>query len=161
METDLSKGGISYGHISVERRSNGVEVCAKLDPKIEELIRSASEGQGSYTNALSSFGRTWIGLAPTANITAYSLDRNLDGPTYSLGNICGPFKDAKGRTNLSFLTFSGISSENGVRFLVVGPAQADHVKEYGRNVVRDVNYFLREYLVPIHIGINIIVNEKF
>lgn len=161
MEQDLTKGGLNFGHISVERRSSGIEVWARLDPRVEELIQSACEGQGTYKTGLESFGRQWKGLAPTPNLKAYTLERTLDGPSYTLASLCGPLKDAKGRTNLSFLTIVGIGQPDGVRFLIIGPAQAEAVREYGRNVVRDTNYFLREYLVPIHIGINITIGSSF
>ncbi len=89
------------------------------------------------------------------------MERPLDGPTYTLGAMCGSLKDPKGRTNLSFLTIAGIGKPDGVRFLILGPAQADFVKEYGKNVVRDITHFLREYLIPVHIGMNIIVSNRF
>lgn len=161
METEISKGGISFGQISMDRRSKGIEIWVKLDPKVEEMIQSASEGGGTYTNALESFGRSWIGMNPTPSIQVYSLERSLDGTNYTLSGVCGALKDGKSRTNLSFLTFKGISQGEGVRFLIVGPAGADFVKEYGKNVVRDVTAFLREYLVPIHIGINISLGGTF
>lgn len=160
MDAELSKSGVSWGSISVDRRSKGQNIWVRLDPKVEELIQSASEG-GGYTNSLESFGRTWVGIDPTPNIKCYALDRSLDGPTYILSNVCGPIKDSKGRTNLSFLTFCGIGKPDGVRFLILGPVQAENVKEYGKNIVRDITCFLREYLVPVHIGINISVSGNF
>jgi hypothetical protein len=161
VETEISKGGEDWGTITVDRRSKGIEVWARLDPKIEELVASASEGQGSYSNAMETFGRNWVGINPTPDIKIYSLERPLDGATYYLSGVCGALKDGKGRTNLSFLTMAGIGKPEGVRFLILGPAQADQVKEYGKNVVRDITYFLREYLIPVHIGMNIIVSNRF
>lgn len=161
MELDIEKGGLDFGTISVDRRSRGIEVWAKLDPKIEELIQSASEGQGSYSTSLEASGRNWVGMEPTPNIKTYSLERSLDGPGFTLGALCGAIKDSKGRTNLSFLTMVGIGKPDGVRFLIMGPAQAEQVKEYGRSIVRDINAFLREYLIPVHVGINILVDNTF
>lgn len=157
METEISKGGLDWGSISIDRRASGIEVWAKLDPKIEELIQSASEGQGSYKVPLETYGRNWRGMDPTPNIEVYSLEKPMDGATYTLLGPCKELKDPKGKLNLSFLTMVGIGSPNGVRFMIVGPAQADYVKEYGKLVVRDITYFLREYLVPVHVGINITV----
>lgn len=161
MEQELSKGGEKFGYISVDRRSKGVEIWVKLDPKVEELIQSAAEGAGTYTTPLESFGRTWVGLDPSPTIKCYNLERPLDGSTYTLSNPCGPFKDPKGKTNLSFLTFKGIGSPDGVRFMVLGPTQAEFVKDYSRKIVEGITYFLREYLVPIHVGINVTVSNKF
>ncbi len=161
METDILKGGEDWGSIMVDRRSKGVEVWAKLDPKVEELIQSASEGQGSYTTALESFGRNWVGMEPTPNIKIYTLERPLDGATYTLGAVCGAFKDGKGRVNLSFLTMAGIGKPEGVRFMILGPAQESQVTEFGKNIVKETRTFLREYLVPVHIGINIVVSNRF
>ena len=161
VEFDIEKAGLDFGSISVDRRSKGIEVWAKLDPKIEELIQSASEGQGNYSTSLEASGRNWVGMEPTPNIKTYSLERPLDGTTFTLSALCGTIKDAKNRTNLSFLTMVGIGKPEGVRFMIVGPAQAEQVKEYGRNIVRDIKAFLQEYLVPVHIGISIRVDNTF
>lgn len=160
MESEINKGGINWGHVSVDRRSSGVEVWARLSPEVEELIKSSSEGGGTYTNGIESFGRNWVGIAPSKDLKVYSLERSLDTATYTLGGICGPLKDSKNRVNLSFLTIVGIGQPNGVRLLMKGPAQAEQVIEFGRGVQKSINYFLREYLIPVHIGINIIVSEE-
>lgn len=155
MEMEFTKGGEDWGRVDLWRRSKGVEVWAKLTPKIEELVQASSEGQGSYQNSLESYGRSWIGLDPTPTIKVHSLERPLDGPGYYLSGVCGVLKDSKGRINLSFLTFVGVGTPTGVRFMVLGPIGEEAFRDYGLRVRKEIQAFLREYLVPAHIGINI------
>jgi len=160
VDREFTKDGLSWGRVSVKRGSNGIEVWAKFDPTVEDLIKSACTGGGTYTQPMEALGRQWRGMDPTPEIKVYELERSLDGATYTLSNVCGPIKDNKGRTNLSFLLMEGIGSENGVRFVIGGPVQAEQVSEYGKNVVKDIGRFLREYLVPINIDINILVSQE-
>lgn len=145
--------------ITVERRLRGIEIHVKVDPMIEEIIKSSSSDSGNVQNPLDAYGRYWVPLGDKP-IKVYPIDVPMDGTTYFLNNVGGALKDAKGRVNISFLQLAGISEGDGIKFLIAGPTNRDTVIEYGGQVRKAVEAFLRDYLDTVKIKINISLTQK-
>lgn len=154
---EVTKGGECWLQISIDRRSKGLEVYIKADPRVEEFMASVSNGK---FESLESYSRNWCGKDPLNPLKVYVLDRELTSNGYLLNNVCGNLIDGRtSNVNLSFLQFVGISNPEGIRFMISGPFQDEYVKGLIPKILTATRTLLKTYIVPIHINLRISSQE--
>lgn len=149
----LRSGGMDWLLISVIRRSNGLEIWAKADPRVEQFTSSLGDG---ITDDLEAYGRNWFGTNPEKPIKVYRSNKSVKSGVYTIEAVAGAFT-IEPPVNLSFLRFQGLSE--GIGFVVSTPFRTDTIKEIYRNILVASRTFIRDYISPVEVILRISSQE--
>jgi hypothetical protein len=150
-QVEVSKGGVSYMSMSLDRSSKGLEISIKVDPSIEGFMKTMSNG---VSENLSAYGMEWITCNNEDPLRLYTLKKDLVSPTYFLG-APDNFRARDNRINLGFLRFVGIGSPQGIKFIVTTPMETSYIKNLSSRFLTETRAFARDYIVPVHVILRI------
>lgn len=160
---ELSKGGECWLQMTLERRSRGIEVWVKADPRLEEFIASLGisglgEEKPDKPTEMSKLTTKWVSSDPDKKLYFYSIYKELRSEEYRLDIPGETLGVIGGWTNLSFLRFVGIGTE-GVRFIVLGAYDRRYVKSICTEIIRSCRELIKDYIAPVHVNLRISSTE--
>jgi hypothetical protein len=153
VDVELKEGMISWFDLTLDRRSDGVTLVARADPRVEAFMSGLGYGESDPTDL---YGRMWVPSDPTKILRVYKSSVDLGGrflDKYTMSYPCGAF-DMEGLINLSFLRLVGLSE--GVSFRIELPMSRSRVGSLKNNILEGVQEFLREYIVPVHVNLKLV-----
>lgn len=150
--TDLEvvKSGTTWLELSIGRNARGLTVHAKCVPELETFVKSLGSGQAMPASA---YGRDWLPIDPYTSLQVYDLAKPTGN--FRLTKVSEPFMSREGVLNLAFLRLVGLSSPEGVKFVIPGPAPKSFVTDLSADLLKNCRDFIREFLVPVHINLRI------
>jgi hypothetical protein len=159
MEEVVEKGGINWLDFSLRRRSGGVELRFRADPKLEEFMASLHE---TSPENLVNYGRTWRPIGSDV-IMVRPIEKQLQGISgYRFQDVCGnlvagrptPLNPEGAGINLSWLQFVGIS--DGLSFLIDGPFQRSYIKDVLPQLIGSgVKKFIGDFITEVGMNVRI------
>lgn len=153
----VNKGGECWLDLSIDRRSKGIELWVRADPRVEEFIKSLAEGE-TTEDPIESFGKGWI--AVDKPLTVYRMNREIDTTSYALNHVCGTMTTVRGAgPNIAFLRIVGVGSPEGIRFAVNGPISRDYIRSIKENILTATRQLFKDYVVPVHINLRVTSTE--
>lgn len=153
----VTKGGECWLETTVTRNSKGIEVWVRTLPKVEDFIKMLSEGDGGV-DTLDAFGKQWFSINPNP-IQVSRIVKEVESNHYSMNTIGGTISSKHGGTNLSFLRFVGVGSNEGVKFGMAGPHSRDYIKTMVANILTGSRQLFRDYIAPVHINLRVTSTE--
>lgn len=153
MAEDIKEGMISWFDLVLDRRSDGVTLVAKADPRVEAFISGLGYGESDPTDL---YGRMWVPTDLNKPLRVYRLTNDISGrflDRYTINSPCGAF-DTDGDINLSFLRLVGLAE--GVSFKIELPMSRSRVATLKSQLIEGVEEFLREYIVPVHVKLKVV-----
>lgn len=181
---DLSlRSGTSY--TSPNKRLNasliGMRLTVKTAPQVEEYMKQLANNQKVPVDAVSDL---WHNVGSEEPLEYYALNEQIYTPAYMLNKIGQPLilnnrglegqlraahagqilqavpnmdnDPVNGRINLSFLTLAGVSKPDGVTIGFGGVYSGQYIKSLQRSLMQSTEQFLRDYLVPVTINMQIV-----
>lgn len=149
----IKSGSVDWLLLSLRRRSKGMEIYVKVDPRVEEFMASLSDG---VSEPLESYGRLWEPIDEP--IKVYSLNKELMYDGYVLGKASSAMLDRNNNINLSFMQFVGASK--GVKFFIPGPINGDYLTvTLKERILSMSSKFFHQYIVPINLKLRITADE--
>jgi hypothetical protein len=153
---EVNKGDDNWLQLSIDRRSRGLEIWVKTDPRVEQFMSSLAEEP--KTTPLSTYGTAWKELDEKAPLKVWVSDREVASPSYRLDNVGGDLGSAMNGWNLSFLRIKDISTE-GVTFFVRGPFDKEYVRTLTKGILTGSRQLFRDYIAPFHVNLRISSQE--
>jgi hypothetical protein len=157
MAEEMKEGMISWFDLTLDRRSDGVTLVAKADPRVEAFISGLGYGESDPTDL---YGRMWVPSDVNRPLRVYRVVNDLGGrflDRYTINAPCGAF-DTEGVINLSFLRLVGMSE--GVSFKIELPMSRSRVSTLKAQLIEGVEEFLREFIVPVHVKLKVVSLPK-
>lgn len=152
---EVVKGGVTWLEMTLKRGGRGLEMWVKGQPEIEEFFKGLSRGR---TQPMSLYGRDWFHPDDSKDIRVYDLDesRVTVGTGYLLNKVAESLEDGRtNKVNLSFLRFEGISSPEGIKFIVAGPYSKDYSTTIADKLIKQSSQMIKDFIVPVHISLRI------
>lgn len=154
--SEVKKSGVVWAEVNFARAKNGLEIHVKTDERIEEFFKSLAYN-GEHDD-IAMYGREWLPAKLGGDLRVYRYEKELSGNRISY-TVTRPAEgienNREGVLNLSFLRLVGISSPEGVRFVIAGPYSKDYVSRISKQISTEVRNIIREYIVPVAINFRI------
>lgn len=162
METEIMHGGEGVLLMGIAQKKDSVILSLKAHPVVETFFREVS---GDKTDQVAARGGGyWYGVEDK-DLRIYKVGPGgFNGANYSLDNEGYQLMVDNGlgpqTVNLSFLRLKGISGPNGVKLGVFGVMSLSSRRHLKDMVKAGVSRFVRDYLVPVTIELDIRVDER-
>lgn len=159
---NVTKGGILYFEMIIDKKADGLEIWFKTDPQVEAFMKSLAAGQ--TPKPLEAYGQTWEPAKASGPILVYRID-GVQREQYTLrhatlDSVCGSLGGGEDAlVNLSFLRFVGSSAGGGIRFKISGPFSLEYSRDMATDIKMAVRDLIKEYVVPAHIELRISSKE--
>lgn len=148
---EVSKGGICWFEMSINRGAKGMELFVRAAPQIEAFMKNL----GGEKEQVAMYGRDWIAVGGK-DLEIYGIGKIGNGQTYALSRPAEGFDNPKdGRVNITFLRLVGISEPAGVRFLITEPVSKQYIKGISARLIGEVKNFVRDFIVPVTVNLRI------
>jgi hypothetical protein len=140
----------------------GANVPFQAQANVPDLEDYAGPGVASnepYVHDLvSRYGNKWIPVGDE-KISVYYIGEQLDTNHVTFNAVGQGLIARNGEMNLSFLRFKGISSPEGVKFVIVGPMGMSDARSMNGRVGAAAKQFFAEYLAPMSINLRVSSTE--
>lgn len=154
----VMKGGECWLEISMERKLKGLEIWVRVDPRVEEFVKTLGEGDEG-TEVLETYGKSWVSGDPNKPIKVTRLNREINNANYNLDSVGTSLVQSRSGPNISFLRFVGVGTPEGVKFIITGPVSRDYIRSIRENVLVAARQLFRDYIAPVHINLRITSTE--
>lgn len=151
---EVVKNGDVWLEQTISRTASGLLVWIKTTPEVEAFMKAQSDGN---LDELSAHTKNWkpVGENP---MQLYRLKTDLGSDEYRLSQVGGHL-NATIPANLSFLRFVGISSPDGVKFLINGLYDRNTTKLAAKIILASSKLLFQEYIADVNISLRISSQE--
>jgi hypothetical protein len=172
LENSLVAFSVTRGPIRGKDRNRiGITVKVKAHRDVEDFMSAVGHGRKS---AVEMMGDMWQNSVPDGKPlmfydseqrfdaqSLYTLEHVGNAPLISVGGgerlrALGEPPSNRELVNLAFLRLAGISEGDGVSVGIAGAYSFDYIKRLKTSLPRAVEQFLRDYVVPITINLQIL-----
>lgn len=152
-----------------ERNKVGLILKIKARRDVEDFMRGLADGHRTLVEAV---GDSWYNCNNSGTpLEVYDAAVEARNKLYTMNGVGQPLlviqdpgrlraANNEEQVNLSFLKLVGISNSEGVSIGFVGAYSADYVSKVRNALPNVVTQFLRDYLVPITINLQIISRNE-